>query len=98
MPAPLVAALIVEQIAGQGYLIKSTFRGFVPKLPRVLVTCAAVVMGVYVTMLISVFVLGNLFHAPGVGEFVFTPAGLARNISHFLGSGRQRASACQSGA
>ena len=34
MPAPLIAGLVVERIAGRGYLIRSVFKGMRVRLPR----------------------------------------------------------------
>jgi uncharacterized protein len=85
MPAPMIAALIVERMAGRGYLIKTTFRGFFRKLPRLLGTTVVVVFSVYALMVGGVFLLGNLLHVPGVGEFVLTADGMSRNIGALLG-------------
>ncbi|HEY5540264.1 MAG TPA: CPBP family intramembrane glutamic endopeptidase [Coriobacteriia bacterium] len=93
MPAPLVAALIVERMAGRGYLVKTTFRGFLGKLARLVLTSTAVVLGVYGLMVIGVFLLGNALHVPGVGAFVLTPEGLAANIGALLGPAAQHSMA-----
>jgi len=85
MPAPMVAALIVERMAGRGYLIRTLFDGFWRKLPRLLVASACVVLGAYGLMVAGVFVLGNVLHVGGVGEIVSTQAALAENISQLLG-------------
>jgi uncharacterized protein len=85
MPAPLVAALVVERIAGDGYLIKTTFAGFGRKLSRLLVTSATAVLGVYVLMVGGVVLLGNGLHVPGVGELVTTVEAMGRNIAALLG-------------
>jgi len=84
MPAPMVAALIVERMAGRGYLIRTLFDGFWRKLPRLLVASACVVLGAYGLMVAGVFVLGNVLHVGGVGEIVSTQAALAENISQLL--------------
>jgi CAAX protease family protein len=85
MPAPLVAALIVERIAGRGYLIKTTFSGFGRKLGRLLLAVVTVVVGVYALMVALAYLLGNALHVAGVGEFVMTQAGMARNVGVLLG-------------
>jgi membrane protease YdiL (CAAX protease family) len=85
MPAPLVAALIVERIAGRGYLIRTTLRGFRSKLPRLLVVSTLSVLSTYGLMVLGVLSAGNLVRMPGVGELVTTVPAMAANIRAVLG-------------
>ena len=66
MPAPLVAALVVERVGGQGFLVRYTFQGFGRKLVRLLVTAAAIMPVWFLVNLGLVFLLGNVLHVPGV--------------------------------
>jgi membrane protease YdiL (CAAX protease family) len=85
MPAPMVAALIVERRLGRGYLMSSVFGGFRRSLPRLVVACAAVIFGAFALMLAEVLLLGNVAGVPGVGRLVTSSADLMRNLAELLG-------------
>lgn len=85
MPAPMVAALIVERRLGRGYLMSRAFAGFRRSALRLLVACAAVISGAFALMLAEVVLLGNVAGLPGVGRFVTSSAELIRNIAELLG-------------
>lgn len=85
MPAPLAAALIVERGLGRGYLLGRLFVGFRRSLPRILLVTVFVVLGAFALMVAEVALLGNVLGLPGVGAFVTSPDGLARNIVELLG-------------
>jgi uncharacterized protein len=85
MPAPLVAALITERIAGGGYLIRYTFQGFGRKLLR-LVAFPVVVMAAWFLLDFALtWLLGNVLHVPGVGTLASTSREMAANIVALVG-------------
>lgn len=85
MPAPLVAALIVERLAGEGYLIRYTFQGFGRKLLR-LIVLPVVAMGAVVLLDIALtYVLGNVLNVWGVGTLASTSQQMVENLAVALG-------------
>lgn len=85
MPAPMVAALIVERRLGAGYAMRRVFEGFGRSWPRILLVSTLTVLGGFAFMAAEVAVLGNVLGLPGVGRFVTTPGELLRNIAELLG-------------
>jgi len=81
MPAPLVSALIAERVGRRSPLIRTTFGGFGRKLPRLLLTYAALTAALYLAYLLFAFLFGNVVSVPGAGDLVTTQAGLAQNIT-----------------
>lgn len=86
MPAPLVAALIVERIAGDAHLIRFTFQGFGRKLLR-LVGFSAITMAIWFLVDVClVWLCGNVLHVPGVGTIASTSHEIVANITALVGS------------
>lgn len=85
MPAPMVAALIVERRLGRGYLMSRVFVGFRRSLPRLFVATVAIILGAFVLMLAEVVLLGNVAGIAGVGRLVTSSADLMRNLAELLG-------------
>jgi membrane protease YdiL (CAAX protease family) len=81
MPAPLFSALIAERVGKRRPLIRTTFVGFGRKLPRLLLTYAALSTILYLTYLLFAFLFGNVVHVPGVGDLVTSQAGLTENVT-----------------
>ena len=81
MPAPLISALIAERVGKRRPLIRTTFVGFGRKLPRLLLTYAALSTAVYLAYLLFAYVFGNVVHVPGVGDLVTSQAGLTENVT-----------------
>ncbi len=81
MPAPLISALIAERVGRRRPLIRTTFAGFGCKLPRLLLTYAALSTAVYLTYLLFAYLFGNIVHVPGVGDLVTSQAGLTENVT-----------------
>lgn len=79
MPAPMVAALIVERVAGEGYFIRETFRGFWRKLPRLLLVGVGVTVGTFAALTGLTWLLGAL-GVPGIGRLIWTSEEL---VAHF---------------
>ena len=95
MPAPLVSALIAERVGKRRPLIRSTFRGFGRKLPRLLLTYVGLSVAVFVTFLLLAIVCGNVLHVPGVGQLIGSQSELNRNLTALMSqvpSGRGAAS------
>jgi len=81
MPAPLFSALIAEKVGKRRPLIRTTFSGFGRKLPRLLLTYGALSAAVYLAYLAVAFLLGNVVHAPGVGDLVTSQSGLNAHLT-----------------
>ncbi len=80
MPAPLVAALIVERLDRRGYLIKSEFaKGWSKRLPKVVLNVAILLAVLMVGMLAASWLVGNWLDISGAGRLVFTPEDLTAN-------------------
>ncbi len=86
MPAPLIAGLVIERIAGRGYLVTKVLKGFGKRLPRLVL----VGLGFWAFMLFAqlalTFLLGNLLHVPGVGAAPTSQAEFARALAAVLSS------------
>lgn len=87
MPAPLIAALVVERVARRGYLIRRTFTDFRHTWWRILVFSAAAAIGVYVVDLALVYLLGNVMHIAWFGALAITQRQFFENISAAVGAG-----------
>jgi membrane protease YdiL (CAAX protease family) len=85
MPMPLVAALIVERVAGRRTLLRSTFAEFRRTWWRIALVSTAAAAGIYALNLGLVFVLGNVLHVPGVGALVATQQALLANLQALAG-------------
>lgn len=85
MPAPLVAALIVDRMDGRRPLIVTTFDGFGRKLPRLLLVGGGAVVASMAAMLGLSWVLGNLLGVPGAGRLTTGRAEMVANASAALG-------------
>lgn len=86
MPAPFFSALIVERIAGDGYLARYTFQGFGRKLVRVLATVVGT-MAAWLALCVGLtWLLGTVFGVPGVGTLALTSGQLVANLRDVLGS------------
>ena len=95
MPAPLIAALVVERVARRGYLIARTFTDFGRTWWRILVYSAAAAIGVYVVDLALVYLLGNVAHVSLFGSLAMTQRQLFENLSAAVGAGRLKPSALE---
>ena len=61
MPAPMVAALIMERRAGQGYLMSRTFgRGFWASFKRILLIAPLVLLALLAGMTLASYLAGNV--------------------------------------
>lgn len=85
MPAPLVAALIAERVGRRRPLIRTTFEGFMRKLPRLLGAFVVVVTLVYVADMGLMYLLGNVLHLPNVGVLVTNQAELTGRLASLAG-------------
>ncbi len=79
MPAPLVAALIVERLDGRPPLIRSTLDRFWLRLPRLALVVALVVAAVLLGMIGVTWLAGNLLGLPGAGTVLFGQQDLVAN-------------------
>jgi membrane protease YdiL (CAAX protease family) len=85
MPAPLVAALIVERVAGDKHLIRYTFQGFGRKLLR-LVGFSVITIAIWFLVDIGlVWLLGNVLHVPGVGTLASNTQEIVANLTALAG-------------
>jgi len=81
MPAPLVAALVVEKVDGRGFGLRRIFtRALGRQLLRMLAVTAAVVAALMATMVGLSWVAGNLLGVSGAGRLLISPADLVANI------------------
>lgn len=79
MPAPLVAALVVERLDRRPALIRTAFAGFARKLPALLVVTVAVIAALLLGMLGLTYVLGNVLDVSAAGRVLFSQADLLAN-------------------
>lgn len=93
MPAPLVAALVVERVAGDRPLIRFTFQRFGRKLLRLIGTALVVLAAWLALDIVLVWVLGNVLQVPGVGSLASTSQQIVANVRAAIGPGAVSASA-----
>lgn len=79
MPAPLVAALIVERLDRRPALIRTTFDHFWRKLPGLLLVTVLVVAAVLLGMVAVQWVAGNWLGLPGAGRVLLAQQDLVAN-------------------
>ncbi len=79
MPAPLVAALIVERLDHRPPLIRTTFHRFWRTLPALLVLTVVVVAALIALMVGITWLAGNWLGLPGVGALLFSQQDLVAN-------------------
>ncbi len=84
MPAPLVAALIVGRLDKRPALIRSTFDGFLGKLPKLVGVTVLVVAVTVLGMIGLTWVAGNLLGLPGPGSLLTNQADLVANTLTLL--------------
>lgn len=85
MPAPMVAALIVERVQGRGYFIRETFRHFPRKIPRLLLSGIAVTVGAFASMFALSWFVGEVLGVPGIGRLITTPQALLVQFRSLFG-------------
>jgi len=95
MPAPLIAALIVEKRAGNGYLLGVERRTVARNAGRIALISVAVSAGVYVAEILVTALLGNVFGVPGAGRLVFESAEVLANIAAVIPAAAQQQAALQ---
>jgi uncharacterized protein len=87
MPAPLVAALIVEKLDGRGFLLSRVFnRGLIKRLVRLVVVTLVVVASLIGGLLAASWVAGNVAGVNGAGRVLFTSDDLVANTIANAGS------------
>jgi membrane protease YdiL (CAAX protease family) len=84
MPAPLVAALVVERLDHRPALIRTTFFGFRRALPKLLLVAVIVVPATLLTMIGVSWLAGNVLGLPGPGTVLFGQADLVANALTLL--------------
>ncbi len=84
MPAPLVAALIVERLDRRPALIRTTFVGFRRAFPKLLLVAVIIVPAVLLTMVGATWLAGNVLGISGPGSVLFGQADLVANALTLL--------------
>ena len=84
MPAPLVAALIVERLDRRPALIRTTFTGFRRALPKLLGVALLIVPALLLTMISATWLAGNVLGLSGSGSVLFGQADLVANALTLL--------------
>jgi membrane protease YdiL (CAAX protease family) len=84
MPAPLVAALVVERLDRRPALIRSTFTGFRRAWPKLLLVAVLIVPAVLLTMVGATWLAGNVLGISGPGSVLFGQADLVANALTLL--------------
>lgn len=84
MPAPLVAALIVERIDRRPPLIRTAFSGFRRALPKMLLVAVTIVPATLLTMIGVTWLAGNVLGITGPGSVLFGQADLVANALTLL--------------
>jgi len=79
MPAPLVAALIVERLDHRPALIRTALQGFWRKLPKLLLAVIAIVAALILGMLGLSWLVGNVLGFDAAGTVLFTQQDLVAN-------------------
>lgn len=87
MPAPMVAALIMERRAGQGYLMGRTFKkGFWASFKRILVIAPLVLLALLVGMTLASYLAGNVLGISGAGTLLLSQEDLVANTLALAGT------------
>ncbi|MFT4110044.1 lysostaphin resistance A-like protein [Propionicimonas sp.] len=86
MPAPLVAALVVERLDRRRPLLRSLFSGFRRTLPRLVLVAVPVVAALILAMLGLSWVLGNVLDLSGPGRVLVSHDDLVANALLLVGS------------
>lgn len=87
MPAPLVAAVIMERRAGEGYLMRRTFgKGFVASFKRILVVAPLVLLTLLLGMTLASYLAGNVLGISGAGTLLFSQEDLVANTLALAGT------------
>lgn len=87
MPAPMVAALIVEKRAGKGYLMGRTFgRGFWASFKRILIVAPVVLLTLLLGMTLFSYLAGNVLGITGAGTLLFSSDDLVANTLALAGT------------
>ena len=84
MPAPLVAALVVERLDHRPALIRTTFDGFWRKLPGLLLVAVLAVPATLLIMVGTTWLAGNVLGLSGPGFVLFGQADLVANALTLL--------------
>jgi uncharacterized protein len=84
MPAPLVAALVVERLDRSPALIRTAFTGFRRALPKMLLVAVIVVPATLLTMIGATWLAGNVLGITGPGSVLFGQADLVANALTLL--------------
>ncbi len=84
MPAPLVAALVVERLDRRPALIRTTFHGFLRALPKLLLVAVVIVPAMLLTMVGATWLAGNVLGISGTGTVLFGQADLVANALTLL--------------
>ncbi len=86
MPAPLVAALIVERLDRRPALIRTALQLFWRRLPLLVAVTAGVVAALLLGMVAASWVAGNVLDLRGPGRVVFSQDDLVANALLLVGS------------
>ncbi len=87
MPAPMVAALIIEKRAGKGYLMGRTFgKGFWTSFKRILIVAPAVLLTLLLGMTVFSYLAGNALGINGAGTLLFNSDDLVANTLALAGT------------
>lgn len=87
MPAPMVAALIIEKRTGEGYLLRRTFgRGFWASFKRILVVAPSVLLALLLGMTVFSYLAGNVLGINGAGTVLFSSDDLVANTLALAGT------------
>ncbi len=84
MPAPLVAALVVERLDRRPALIRTTFVGFHRAFPKLLLAAVIIVPATLLTMVGATWLAGNVLAISGPGNVLFAQADLVANALTLL--------------
>ncbi|MCE1175060.1 MAG: CPBP family intramembrane metalloprotease [Propionibacteriales bacterium] len=96
MPVPLVAALITEKIAGEGYLMRRIFtRRLGPQLVRTLIAVPLIIAALILTMAGLTWIVGNVAGIAGVGRLLFSVEDLVANVIAVTGTSMDAAAVAQ---
>ncbi|MGC3993993.1 MAG: CPBP family intramembrane metalloprotease [Propionicimonas sp.] len=86
MPAPLVAALVVERLDGRPTRLRTLFSGFGRTLPKLVLVAVPVVAALILAMLGLTWILGNVLDLSGPGRVLVSHDDLVANALLLVGS------------
>ncbi len=96
MPVPLVAALITEKIAGEGYLMRRIFtRRLGRQLVRTLVAVPLVIAALILAMVGLSWLAGTVVDISGAGRLLFSVDDLVANVIAVSGTSMNAAAVAQ---